>query len=161
VPGLVNLSGGYNHKGPMPVYDHCSYKIAIQMLLYSQRPGLKGRSYLQLDMVRKLKTSYSNQVRCSPQATRETLSLGDQRGKYQRFMRDPCSFLFFYRFIKGCKARMGSEWKPNKAMSISLLLRVLTEVEVRIASAPSGFDKHPWILFHTFVTVTYVISLRG
>jgi hypothetical protein len=159
--GLVNLSGGYNHEGPMPDYNHCGYKIAMQMLLYSRRPGQKRRSYLQLDTVRKLRTSYSNQVRCSPQAARETLSLGDQRGKYKRFTRDPCSSLFFYRFIEGCKARMGSDWKPNKAMSIRLLLRMLTGVEVRIASAPSGFDKHRWIVFHTFVTVTYVISLRG
>jgi hypothetical protein len=93
----------------------------------------------------------------TPSHSKEVVSLGDQRSKYQRFTRNLYSSLF----IQGCKACMGSDWKPNKAMSIGLLLRVLTEVEVHIASAPSGFDKHRWIIFHTFVTVTYVISLLG
>ncbi len=36
VSKLVNLDGGYIHEGPMPAYDHCSYEISIQMLLYSR-----------------------------------------------------------------------------------------------------------------------------
>jgi hypothetical protein len=63
--------------------------------------------------------------------------LGDAKGNYQRFSTDPCGSFWFFRFIKGMKARMGTDWRLNKGMSIELYLRVLEGVEARILGAPS------------------------
>ena len=59
------------------------------------------------------------------------------------------------------KHRMGSDYHPNRGMSIELLLAILSDAEDRITSAPSREERHRWIVFHSFVVVTYVVSLRG
>ncbi len=56
---------------------------------------------------------------------------------------------------------MGQDWRPNQAMSTQLLLKVLEEIEYRIESAMSRREENRWTVFHTYVTVCYVVSLRG
>lgn len=158
---LVGLDGPYLHKGPLPDHDHCGYEVAMQMLLYSKRPGKHSASHLQFDTIRKLRGSYSNQVRASPQANWESMSLGDAKGNYQRFTKDPCGSFWFYRFMKGMKSRMGQDWRPNKGMSTDLYLKVLEDAETRIEGAASPRDLNRWIAFHTYAVVSYVLSLRG
>jgi hypothetical protein len=158
---LVGLSGPYNHDGPLPNYDHCGYEIAIEILLYSRRQGKYSEKNLQFDTIRKLRTAYSNHVRASSQANQEATSLGDSKGNYQRFSIDPCGSFWFYRFMKGMKSRMGQDWRPNKGMSVDLLLRVLEETDTRIDGAVSPRELNRWIVFHTYAVVSYVLSLRG
>jgi hypothetical protein len=159
--GLVGLEGPYIHEGPFPDYDHCGYEAAVQILLYSKRKGRTTKSHLQFDTIRKVRTGYSNQVRASPQMNRSVLSLGDQKGNYQRLTLDPCASMWFSRFMKGCKNRMGQKWRPNKGMSVELLVLVLAEAENRIEGAASVREAHRWVVFHTYAVVYYVISLRG
>jgi hypothetical protein len=158
---MVGLKGPFVHEGPLPDYDHCGYEVAIEMLLYSKQEGKHSKSHLQFDTIRKLWSSYLNQVRASPQANREATSLGDAKGNYQRFSTDPCGSFFFHRFMRGLKKPMGQDWRPNKGMSNKLFLRLLEDVERRIEGAPSPRDKHRWIVFHAFSVVSYVLSLRG
>jgi hypothetical protein len=158
---MIGLDGPLVHDGPLPSFDHCGYEVAAQMLLYSKRPGKHSKSHLQFETIRKLRTSYSNQVRASPQANAESMSLGDIKGNYQRLTNDPCGSFWFYRFMKGMKSRMGQEWRPNKGMSSKLLLRVLQDVEFRIAGAASVRELNRWVVFHTYAVVCYVLSLRG
>jgi hypothetical protein len=113
---LVGLPGPYTHEGPLPSHDHCDYEVAIQMLLYSKQPGKYSVTHLQFDTIRKLRGSYSNQVRVSPQSPNwESMLLGDAKGDYQCFTRDPCGSFWFYRFMKGLKiagwARSGDQIK--------------------------------------------------
>jgi hypothetical protein len=56
---------------------------------------------------------------------------------------------------------MGQDWRPNQAMTTDLLLKMLDSVEERIQDSPSSREKNRWIVFHTYVVVTYVVSLRG
>jgi hypothetical protein len=46
---------------------------------------------------------------------------------------------------------MGQVWKPNRAMSVELLLAVLDETETRIQD----------VVLHVFIVVAHVVSLRG
>jgi hypothetical protein len=158
---LVGLDGPYVHSGPLPEYDHCGYEVAIQMVLYSRRPGVNAGDHLQLDTIRKLRTVYGNQARSAPQATRESLALGDQKGHYQRVGKDPSGSFWFSRFYQGCAKRMGQVWKPNRAMSIKLLMAVLGETEIRIQDACPGEELNSWVVLHVFIVVAYVVSLRG
>ena len=157
---LVGLKGPYIHEGPLPDYDHCGYEVAAQILLYSKRKGRTTKSHLQFDTIRKVRTSYSNQVRASPQMNSSTLSLGDQKGNYQRLSTDPCASLWFSRFMRGLKNRMGQDWRPNKGMSVDLLLLVLSEAEKRVEGAASVREVNRWAVFQTYSVVCYVISLR-
>jgi hypothetical protein len=158
---LVGLKGPYQHDGPMPSYDHCGYEVAIQMLLNSKNPGKYSKDYCQWDTIRKVRTAYANQVRASPQANQRAISMGGQDGKYQRLSTDPCASFWFYRFLLGCKRRMGQDWRPNQALSLPLMLAVLDLSNSRVNNAVSDEDAHRWIVFHSYATISYVISLRG
>jgi len=158
---LVGLDGPCVHLGPLPEHDHCGYEVAIQMVLYSRRPGLNASTHLQMDTIRKLRSAFGNQARSAPQSTGESLSLGDQKGQYQRVGKEPSGSFWFSRFYQGCAKRMGQEWKPNRAMSIKLLLAVLEAGEARIHAASSEVELNSWVVLHTFMVTAYVISLRG
>jgi hypothetical protein len=116
---------------------------------------------VQLDTIRKLAACHGNQIRASTQANKQTLSLGNQKGRYQRFSADPAASFWFYRFFYGCGIRMGQDWRPNQAMSQDLLHKVLMVASLWIADAVTTRDHNRWIVFHAYVVVTYVVSLRG
>jgi hypothetical protein len=56
---------------------------------------------------------------------------------------------------------MGQDWRPNQAMSQDLLHKVLKVAGLRIEDAVTTRDHNRWIVFHAYVVVTYVVSLRG
>jgi hypothetical protein len=89
------------------------------------------------------------------------MALGDQKGQYKRFSTDPCSSFWFYRFIEGARILMVQDWRPNKALSINLLLSLLESAELKITEAVCLRDKNQWVVFHTYVAVYYTCSLRG
>ena len=159
---LVGLEGPYVHHGPLPSHDHCGYEVAIQILLYSKRSsGRHTKTHLQFETIRKVRTAFSNHVRASPQVNAESLTLGDSKGNYQRLTSDPCGSLWFFKFMKGVKSRMGAEWRPNKGMSTELYLKVLEDTEFRIDGAASVRELNRWVVFHMYAVVCYVLSLRG
>ena len=108
------------------------------MVLESRKKGLYCVDRLQFDTIRKLWTVYSNHCRAGSKANRTAMSLGDQKGKYVRFSTDACSSFWFYRFLEGCKGRMGQDWRPNQAMTIKLLLKVLSDTEVSLVAAATA-----------------------
>jgi hypothetical protein len=56
---------------------------------------------------------------------------------------------------------MGQEWRPNQAMGIPLLLATLQGIEEKIQGSPTTWDLNRWTVLHTFMLVTYTVSLRG
>jgi hypothetical protein len=91
------------------------------------------------------------------------MALGDQKGRYLRFATDPCTLMWFHRFLEGCRYRMGQEWRPNQAMCIysPALCNGTQTIEERIQSAPTSRELNRWTVLHMFVVVTYMESLRG
>jgi hypothetical protein len=145
----------------MPVKDTFGYEVAIQTVLASRRPGKYARDHTQWDSIRKFRTAYVNHVRASPQANSEPLVLGDDKGKAQRFAVDGCSSYWYNRFSIGCKRRMGQDWRPNMALSTSLLVAYLKSVHGRIHDAETMSELNRWVVLGTYSVVTYVVSLRG
>ena len=87
----LGLSGPYLNPGPLPLTDHCGYEVALQMVAASLEAGRYSETHKQWDTIRKLRSSYSNQVRASRAANSHTLSLADDKGtSYQRIALDPC-----------------------------------------------------------------------
>ena len=63
-------------------------------------------------------------------------------GKYSRISQDPCSSIWFLWFIQGCKKRMGKDWRPNRAISNSLMLGLLATVESYLSETENSLDHH-------------------
>jgi hypothetical protein len=56
---------------------------------------------------------------------------------------------------------MGQDWRPNKAITVELLILVLETAELKIGEAVSLREKDRWIVFRAYVVICYVLSLRG
>jgi len=158
---LVGLDSPFKFTDRLPEFDHCGYEVAIAMLIYSRKPGKYHRTHVQFDTIRHLRSTFSNFIRASPQSNNTTTSLGDFKGNYQRLVTDACGSLFFKRFMEGLKKRMGQDWRPNIALSTKLIIELLTKTEERISEAEEDEVKHDWMVFSTYITISYVISLRG
>jgi hypothetical protein len=157
----VGLAGPYEADGHLPEFDHCGYEVAIEMVLHSRRSRTHSKDYVQFETIQKLQSSFSNHCLASAQSNRSSLSLGDQKGRYQRFATDPCASFWFHHFVKGARLRMGQDWRPNKAIPIELLLLVLETADLKVQEATSLREKDCWISFHTYVVICYVLTLRG
>ena len=157
----LGCAGPYVQTCSLPPFDHCGYEVAIHMLMNSLNPGRINKNYTQWDTIRKLRTCYSNFVRSSNQANITTLAINDNKGVYQRIGQDACGSFWFSRFLKGCQNRMGCESRRNKAFSTDLLLSVLHKSERRYRVETSEKNKHLWLVFWCYSTISYVISLRG
>lgn len=56
---------------------------------------------------------------------------------------------------------MGQLIRPNRALSHNLLLSLLNYVKSRSNKESDQEESHLWLVFLTYITVTYVLSLRG
>jgi hypothetical protein len=56
---------------------------------------------------------------------------------------------------------MGQDWRPNKAISKRLMLRVLIKADKQVEAVASPGESNQWIVFYTYAMVCYVVSLRG
>lgn len=156
------LSGPYLNPGPLPMDDHCGYEVAMQMVASSLGSGRYSSTHKQWDTIRKLRSSYSNQVRASRSANSHTLSLADDKGtSYQRISVDPCGSMWFQRFLLGCKKRMGQDWRPNQAISVDLMRQLLENCEQQAMGSLDLTNKHKWVLAGGYFCICFVLSLRS
>jgi hypothetical protein len=56
---------------------------------------------------------------------------------------------------------MGQDWRPNKAISVELVILVLQLAKLQALEAPTLNDQNRWLVFHSYVTVCYAMSLGG
>ena len=156
------LSGPYLATGPLPDYDHCGYEVALQMVNESRKRGRTAADHKQFDSIRKLRTAFSNQVRASAVSNTEPIALEEREGKqYTRIATDPCASLWFSRFATGCKQRMGQDVRTNRALSLSLMHKLLDQCLQNAKTALVYDDKHTWAICGGYYASCYVASLRG
>ena len=153
----------YSSPGPLPSYDHCGYKIAILMVAKSLEPGRHSSSHMQWDTIRKLRATFSNQIRAAAVSNSTTLTLSDNKGSgYERLTIDPCGSLWFSRFMTGCKNRMGQDCRPNRAISrSSLMVQLLRLTETRIKDAELFEDRERWVMVGCYFCFCFVVSLQS
>ena len=159
----VGLDPPYHEPGPLPGFDHCGYGVAIQMLLKSRESGKYHTSHQQWDTIRRLSVAYNNQVRASGAANSSSWSVGKSNGKqYSRICEDPCSSLWFSRFLTGCKRRMGQDWRPDRAISPEFMKALMGNIEEKLsADYLKPEERRRLIMAGCYFAVTYVDSLRG
>ena len=157
----LGLAGPFQHPGPCPSHDHCAYELAMTMLIHSRRPGKYSKTHTQYETIRMLRSAYSSHVRTTQSWNTGQLSWVDKKGQYVRLTDDKCGSLWFSRFMIGLKIRMGHIFKPNMALSHSLLLKMIQKAESNITEDFKSEESSIWVVFVTYVVITYVLSLRG
>jgi hypothetical protein len=159
----MGMRGPAEAPGPLPKTDHCGYEVAIQIVVSSLEAGRYSKTHKQWDTVRRFRSSYSNQVRAARNANANPIVLTDADGKsYQRIGRDACGSLWFQRFTMGCRKRMGQDWRPNQAISVSLMQHLLKKTEKQAGRERlDGTERHKWILAGGYFCICFVLSLRS
>jgi hypothetical protein len=69
--------------------DHCGYEVAVQIVLDSRLQGHYHDDHNQFDTIRRLRSAFHSQAACSAMNSGSNLALGNERGEYQRFAREP------------------------------------------------------------------------
>ena len=159
---IFQIPGPFYYNGPLPLYDHCGYRIAVSMLQLSRNPGRHDNSYTQFDTIRAYRATYGNFMRSSPQNNSTTLSVGDFNGQYQQHItEDETGSFFFKRFMVGMRNRMGQIHKPNLALSIDLFIELIKGIHLKLDQSIEEEDIHLWSSILTYIVISYVVSLRG
>ena len=152
----------YDPPGPLPGYDHCGYKVALLMVAKSMKPGRHSDTHMQWDTIRKFKSTFSNQSRASRMSNESSLTMTDYKGSgYDRLSAENCGSMWFHRFSTGCRKRMGQDWRPNRALSNPLMLRLLALVEVKVRSASDLIERYRWVMAGAYFCFCHVVSLRS
>ena len=153
----LDLSSGYEDKGPSPFHDDCGYKVAIAVLLDAQRQGKYGK-HKTYDSCRKVRSSLSSWERISG----DNLSLvQDNKGTASRFQVGGSSSYWYQRFAQGIQSRMGSDVRPNLGVS-TLLWHALLGVCRSKSDQAEGFpESSRWIMAGAYFAFGYVLGLRG
>jgi hypothetical protein len=131
------------------------------MVLDSRGRGNYHEDHKQFDTIRRLRTAFHSQAACAVINSGSSMALGNERGEYQRFAREPTASVWFQRFMSGCKRRMGQDWRPNTAISNELLHEQLSFCETKFKTAKTYDEVADWIVAGTYFATCYVCSLRG
>jgi hypothetical protein len=154
--------GPCSDPGPLPNFDHCGYQVAMHMVASSLQRGRYADSHKQWDTIRRIRSVYSNQFKASALANRSTLSLSDTKGSNSpRLTQDPCGSMWFHRFSEGCRRRMGQDWRPNRAISVRLMIELLQGVEQKVTDASDLEEKFKWVMAGSYFCFCFVVSLRS
>jgi hypothetical protein len=137
------------------------YEVACQVVLDSRGRCLYHDDHKQFDTVRVFRTAYHNQAACSVMNSGSILSLGNEKGEYQRFAREATASVWYQRFSQGCKKRMGQDWRPNRALSNELVHRLLAVCKERYKSSDTFDTSADWVIAGSYFATGYVCSLRG
>ena len=152
----------YDPPGPLPSHDHCGYKVAILMVAKSLSPGRHSDSHSQWDTIRKFKSTHSNQSRSGRTANATSFTLTDSKGgSLDRFSSEVCGSLWFQRFSVGCRHRMGQDWRPNRAISTPLVVKLLNCIESKIRGSSDSNERMMLVMAGAYFCFCYVVSLRS
>jgi hypothetical protein len=129
------------------------------MLAKSVEPG-RYRNYTQFEMLRKLRSAYSNLFHASALGSGSMATLG--RDTAETFLSScPSHSLWFERFSKGRLRRMGQEVRQDLAISVKVMLALLDILENEWQSDPTIHGKEVKVFLGAFAAIAFGGSFRG
>jgi hypothetical protein len=149
----------FEPQGPHPVADTFGMLPAIIMLEESLRPGKRTQN-IQWGTLRKTRSAFSNFYHTTVGALR-LLALRRDKGTRQGFSSSPTYSEWFERFKIGCHKRMGDDIRPDRALSIEVMLEYQQHYEKLWTQASPGRAQLEAALRATFVIVGFCGGLRG
>jgi hypothetical protein len=146
-------------QGPHPVEDTFGMLPAIVMLEEPLKPG-KQTQNLQWGTLRKIRSVFSNYYHTTVSAL-QLLALRREKGTRQGFLDSPTYSEWFERFKTGCHKRMGDDIRPDRALSIEVLLEYQAYYEKAWEAATTDQGKLDAALHAAFIILGFCGGLRG
>ena len=148
--------GMFRPMGPYPIEDTFGMGPAIVMLQLSLNAGLNDK-HVQYNTVRKFRSSYANVYNASISALSGTTMVGGT--KRLGVTNCPTHSDWFTRFAKGCHKRMGDNTRPDRAISINIMLEIYRQLEHEW-SDPSK-NKYDLAVEGAYYIIAFCCALRG
>ena len=113
--------------GPFPLKDIWGMGIAAITLQRSLDPGRNGDN-IQFSTARRLRSVYSNVWGASLHSMTKGVMAKDTTKTY--VTKCPTYCLWFERFVKGMYSRMGDDSRPDAAIQVELMKRIMDRVNI-------------------------------
>jgi hypothetical protein len=141
-------------RGPFPREDTMGMGAAVVIVQRSLAKGRYGAN-VQYETVRKFRAAASN-IFHSSVAGQDVVVMAKETRKLVA-TKCPTYSEFFERFNKGLHKRMGDVVRPDRALSLAILLEILKNLELEWSELPSL----ELALEGAFYTIAFGLALRG
>jgi hypothetical protein len=158
---LVGLDANwfYPPMGPLPVQDNVGMGLAVCVLLRTLDPGINERT-IQFNTAAGARTAYNNMWHASAEGGKGAVVARETAKLFVTTA--PALSDWFERFMLGAHKRMGDKHVPDLAISIDVLLELMSRCEVELKNAGNNeAARGEVILFATFCVVGFCCALRG
>ena len=125
------------------------------------KPGKYSKTYTQFDTIRQLRTTLSNYHVVDSYFDNIPYGIASESGMLMRFASGTASSVWLERFIQGYRRWLGQDWRPDRALSIKLVLATLKAGQEVIEKDKSPERVVDVITFCAYMVIGYVLSLRG
>ena len=112
--------------GPWPVEDLQGFQIDKELLQALQQKGRNNQTYVQFDLIRKLRSAYANAYQANPQVVHQHLLLKGPRGNSFALTNSPTDSLVVWMFMMGCEKRMGRLVIQELGFTVEVVKSMLT-----------------------------------
>jgi hypothetical protein len=154
-----NSGGLFPVKPSHPLRDDCGMALATTMIYRSLDKG-KNDEFVQFDTVRSMRSAAANYLRASALPDGVSIMMGGQKKLIESF--SPTNSEWFENFMLGYHKRVGDVSRPDRAISIELMVEMMRRFDIRWEAAQDDKDKQAEVLFPAlFALCAYVASLRG
>ena len=147
----------YKPMGPFPLEDTLGMAAAIVTLQSSLKPGIHDKT-VQYGTVRKLRSSISNIYHASVAGQGNVVMAKDT--KKLTVTKCPTYGVWYERFMRGMHKRMGEIVKPDRALSLDILLEIMNILE-NAWSTVEEENKYKLAEEGSFYLIGYLCALRG
>lgn len=144
--------------GPMPLKDSCGMKAAVLTLRASLRKG-KYANHLQWDSMRATPAAWGNMYGAGINSVGGSIMAKDDKKLFVTSC--PTRSLWFERFMRGTKLRMGVERRQNFGLSSEALHALLGLLETDWRDSDTEAEKKAIEELAVFVIAEYCGGLRG
>lgn len=143
---------------PFPLKDTFGMMEAVIILERSTDKGRHAGS-IQFQTMRKTRTMFANIYQASAKGQSEMVLVKDKNKFTLSKGITHCEF--FERFMQGAHKRMGDIVKPDRALSLPVLHRIMEAIESEWYLARTDAEKEELALEASFYLITYCGGLRG
>jgi hypothetical protein len=146
---------------PWPLEDKVGFGDAMVVLWQSLQGGKNAQDHQQFESIRKIR-SLATTIQHS--RGRETMEgLGFREGnKLNLLAKSTSNSVLFGKFMKGCEKRMGRLIKQDAALSIGLLVKLMSNLEEDLNAKESTVERRrDIIMLGNFLLIGFCDALRG
>lgn len=154
----VGMKTPFPPMGPYPLADTFGMGAAVVMLLRSLDAGSHAAT-IQFATMRKMRSAFSNVFHASAVGYGGSMVMAKDTRK---LMVTECPTFgdWYERFVRGCHKRMGDIVKPDRALSLPILAKMMMLVEFDWERS-RGRDRLQYALEAAFYLIAFCGALRG